>query len=447
MPQFRRLCLLICSLGLAWVPTLLWGQTPMQQTCAGERLSFPTSIATKLGRIERWEWNFGDPASGAANTSTERIPSHTFAEPGEYLVSLFLETDRGIADTIRTRVLVLPRPTATFRLLDSCARDTLRLLAPAAGRYDQLRWYLNDQPLALNRSSVAHPLPQAGRYVVSLYVVDSLGCRAMSRQYLRWPLTPPPPAVQGDTVCFGEAAQLEGRAAPGSYLQWLQRDESGTFTRLSQQPRLQTLPLSFSTTYYAQAIDSLSGCASRPVAGLAMVHRAATGRILYRIRNPEQIPAEVSFQAKLPSEPLHYQWDFGDDSGSQSPQPVHRYTQPGAYRVRAFLHYAHGCEITLQSQVHIMAPPVVALPSSFSPNGDGFNDTFALEHVRVKNLWLRIFDRRGQLVFETRDPAFVWDGRGLTGRLVPEGLYVCLIEGRDPSGQPIEQRETLTIIR
>lgn len=37
---------------------------------------------------ENWQWNFGDPASGASNTSTLQNPSHTFSGPGVYTVSL-----------------------------------------------------------------------------------------------------------------------------------------------------------------------------------------------------------------------------------------------------------------------------------------------------------------------------------------------------------------------
>ena len=45
-----------------------------------------TDIST--GGATSWLWNFGDPASGAANTSTERNPTHTFIGTGDVPVSL-----------------------------------------------------------------------------------------------------------------------------------------------------------------------------------------------------------------------------------------------------------------------------------------------------------------------------------------------------------------------
>jgi gliding motility-associated-like protein len=400
-----------------------------------------------MGQIERWEWDFGDPSSGADNTSMAREPSHNFQEPGEYLVSLLIQTDRGITDTIRTLVIVEPPPDATFLLTDSCARDTLRLLAPGVSSTSSLRWYLNDVALPDSQPSLSHRLTQRGAFVISLYVADTLGCQAMSRQYIRWPLTPPSPSAVADTVCLGEEATLQGKETPGGYLQWYERHASGDLEPLGQGQTFRTPPLSFSQTYYTRAVDSLSGCTSPLVANLALVHTANGGRITYRIETPERLPTRVAFRAQVPTEPLHYQWDFHHDSGSQSAQPVHTFTDPGDYDVQATLHYPSGCEVTLHNRIHIEAPPSIALPSAFSPNNDGFNDTFSLEYAAVQSLHVRIYDRRGQLVYETQNPHFVWDGIGLTGQLVREGIYVCLIEGRDQSGSPIEKKETLTVIR
>lgn len=48
------------------------------------------------------EWNFGDPASGAANTSTLPDPTHTFSAPGTYTVTLDVTTPNGIITTTET---------------------------------------------------------------------------------------------------------------------------------------------------------------------------------------------------------------------------------------------------------------------------------------------------------------------------------------------------------
>ena len=69
------------------------------------------------------------------------------------------------------------------------------------------------------------------------------------------------------------------------------------------------------------------------------------------------------------------------------------------------------------------------LPNVFTPNNDNINDVFiAYNPGRVTRVNMQIFNRWGQLVFETTDPDINWDGRNMnTGRFVPTGVYyyVC----------------------
>ncbi len=447
MPVFRRLCLWICLSAIAWAPCRLWAQHSQQKACAGEAVAFPTQISAQLGQIVRWSWHFDDPSSGADNQSQLRQPSHVFAQPGTYRVSLTIETKRGISDTIFTMVDVLPPPQVSIHLPDSCPRDTLTLEVESDRPLAKVRWQLAGEWLPDSQSMLRYaPVGRANLDFV-IYVRDSLGCKAKTHRRVPWPLTPPPPQVQGDTVCFGEQAHLKAQAPPGTSLQWLTRDARDSLIFLSVGGEWTTPPLSFSRTYYARAIDSSSQCPGPRAATLALVLQAEAGRLVHRVLNPEHLPAQVAFRAMMPIQPLHYQWDFGDGSSSQQAAPDHTYPQPGRYEVSTTLTYQHGCEITLRTPIYLKAPPAIALPSAFSPNGDGFNDTFAMEHVAMQSFHLRIFDRRGQLVFETRDPDFRWDGKTLYGSMVREGIYICLIEGKDLAGKPLKQKENLTIIR
>ncbi|MCK6694251.1 MAG: PKD domain-containing protein, partial [Thermoanaerobaculia bacterium] len=43
----------------------------------------------------QWQWDFGDPASGASNNSAEKYPSHTFSAPGGYEVCLTVSNQYG----------------------------------------------------------------------------------------------------------------------------------------------------------------------------------------------------------------------------------------------------------------------------------------------------------------------------------------------------------------
>ncbi len=68
--------------------------------------------------------------------------------------------------------------------------------------------------------------------------------------------------------------------------------------------------------------------------------------------------------------------------------------------------------------------PVYELPNAFTPNGDGQNDFFNPFPYRfVERIDMQIYNRWGQLVFETEDPDINWDGTNLNGDNLAEGTY------------------------
>ncbi len=74
--------------------------------------------------------------------------------------------------------------------------------------------------------------------------------------------------------------------------------------------------------------------------------------------------------------------------------------------------------------------PIYELPNTFTPNGDGQNDVFKPYPYRfVDRIELQVFNRWGELVFETTEPAINWDGRNLNGDSLAEGVYyyTCLV--------------------
>ena len=75
--------------------------------------------------------------------------------------------------------------------------------------------------------------------------------------------------------------------------------------------------------------------------------------------------------------------------------------------------------------------PEFDLPNVFTINGDGINDFFKAIRVKyIKDIELKIYNRWGQLVHETSDPYFTWDGKVLqTKMLCSEGtyFYVCKV--------------------
>ncbi len=84
----------------------------------------------------------------------------------------------------------------------------------------------------------------------------------------------------------------------------------------------------------------------------------------------------------------------------------------------------NGNESLPSNQVCVTNCPIYDLPNAFTPNGDRQNDLFVPRGLCfVERVDFKIFNRWGQLVFESTDPALNWDGANLNGEALPSGTY------------------------
>ncbi|MBO9660828.1 MAG: gliding motility-associated C-terminal domain-containing protein, partial [Chitinophagaceae bacterium] len=70
----------------------------------------------------------------------------------------------------------------------------------------------------------------------------------------------------------------------------------------------------------------------------------------------------------------------------------------------------------------------VHVPNTFTPNGDGVNDTWYIPALSAyPNFELAVYDRWGHLVFQAKKSNVHWDGRS-KGQLLPMGVYVYILD-------------------
>ncbi len=109
---------------------------------------------------------------------------------------------------------------------------------------------------------------------------------------------------------------------------------------------------------------------------------------------------------------------------------------------------AAGCWSVDSVYVTVVPITQLLLPTAFSPNGDGVNDVFRI----VKNMNIRtlkafsIFNRWGQLVFQTTDVTQGWDGT-YRGRTQPLGTYVWMVRAITKDGEELNESGNVTLLR
>jgi gliding motility-associated-like protein len=107
----------------------------------------------------------------------------------------------------------------------------------------------------------------------------------------------------------------------------------------------------------------------------------------------------------------------------------------------------NGCTASDNIFIKVFGNPEVYVPNSFTPNGDGKNDVLKpLGFGLKKILYFKIFNRYGQLVFETNNLGTGWDGI-FKGKAQPSGTYTYMVKVINYRDWPVEQKGTVILIR
>ncbi|MBU3661108.1 MAG: PKD domain-containing protein [Flavobacteriales bacterium] len=132
-----------------------------------------------------------------------------------------------------------------------------------------------------------------------------------------------------------------------------------------------------------------------------------------------------------------YEWNFGDGSTSDLLSPSHIYnnTEIG-YTVTLTATNAAGCTDVHSVSIGSTDGLVYYIPNTFTPDGDGFNQTFQpvfTSGFDPYNFQMLIYNRWGELIFESYDASKGWDGSyGTEGGLVEDGTYTYKITFKNP---------------
>lgn len=116
---------------------------------------------------------------------------------------------------------------------------------------------------------------------------------------------------------------------------------------------------------------------------------------------------------------------------------------PGRYHVSATDH--KGCKATAFLDVPTGCN-AADIPSAFSPNGDGMNDILYVRGQHVKDMLLRIYNRWGQLVFESTDIKRGWDGK-YKGSEAPVEAYGYVLSVVFENNEAFKKQGNITILR
>ncbi|MCB0738539.1 MAG: gliding motility-associated C-terminal domain-containing protein, partial [Bacteroidetes bacterium] len=127
------------------------------------------------------------------------------------------------------------------------------------------------------------------------------------------------------------------------------------------------------------------------------------------------------------------------------------YKQPFNYQVKAIENGAFG-DTSVSNIILVEPVPTAFAPSAFSPNNDGVNDEFLIKGWALKEAQdlsgfrLQVFNRWGQMIYESTDVDKGWDGT-FNGTECPVGVYIYLAQIAGTNGEVFFLKGNVTLVK
>ena len=148
-------------------------------------------------------------------------------------------------------------------------------------------------------------------------------------------------------------------------------------------------------------------------------------------------------------------WMFDDGDSTTTTSPFHKFPEVGKYNTTLMVKSINGCWDTASYLISIIDEYTFYAPTAITPDNDGLNEVFYVtgENISPKNFHLFIYDRWGEIIFETdkynpENPSeFSWNGRVKNNTIAPVGVYTWLVKYKDTGGIAHDKTGSLTLIR
>ena len=307
-------------------------------------------------------WDFGDPGSGANNTSTLMNPTHVYSGVGPFNVNLQVTSGAGcVHDTTIVMNNIHPQPIANFSANKTsvCIGETINftdLSNGLDGTVNQWRWDFGDASTSTVQNPT-HAYVINNNYTVSLYIINSNGCNSDTMRQVMTVLDPPvadfsfgAPDCATKDVTFTDASN----APVGSLTTWTWDFNDGTPLVVNNTNAPFTHVFALTGTYNVVLIVTTNnGCNSAPKSLPVDIHplprpNFSFDKIFYCIPNATVTFNNTSTIADGTENAFTYLWNFGDiasglNNSSVAKTPTHYYLTQGPYNVNLQVTSGNGC--------------------------------------------------------------------------------------------------------
>ena len=405
-----------------------------------------------LQKGKTFVWDFGDGTPRFTTTSFNA--SHTYNAVGTYLVTLIAidSATCNIADTAYLTIRAGDNiatidfvPTKTGLCTDLSYLFTNTSTASTAPfKPNSFTWDFGDGSprIKAGTNAVTHTYAGPGTYIVKLILVDSAFCNSPDSLEKTIRLSPIVKA-QFNTPpegCVPYNAVFENTSAGGLNFLWDFGD--GTTSTADNPTHLYSSVGSYIVKLYA--FDSTSCNKIDSTTFTISVVPIPVAAFTFSPNPPQENTFTQFTNQSLGA--TNYIWYFGDGDSSVDVNPKHLFNATGTYDVCLVAINAAGCRDTVCLPVNAVINPLLDVPSAFTPGKFGVNSIVSVKGFGIKEMQWNIYNRWGQKVFESTNPANGWDGY-FKGKLQAMDVYTYTLDVIFSDGTKIRKAGDITLIR
>jgi gliding motility-associated-like protein len=399
-----------------------------------------------------YEWDFGD---GTGGITTRPDTAHTYTAVGNYRARLISVDPNScnLRDTVYKTIRVRSdRATLAFTGIKQPPCTNLSYLftnnsVPAPGKSfsaTSFQWDFGDNSPLVTAGTAPQLKTYAGpgNYNVKLILTDTNFCNAPDTVTKLFRVAPFVRAsFEVPNGCAPYQAQFNNTSLAGISFQWSFGDAGATSTDMNPS-YLYSQPGNYNVVLIAN--DSNTCNKTDTFRFTLKVLPAPTAAFTYAPQPvQENTPTQFTNQSLGA---VKYEWDFGDGENSDQANPLHQFNSTDTFDVCLVALNEVGCADTFCLRVPALVAPLLDVPNALTPNGDGRNDKVFVRGFGIKTIVWRIYNRFGQMVFQTNNRNEGWDGK-YKGVVQPMDAYAYTLEVETSEGKKVRKQGDITLIR
>ncbi len=408
-----------------------------------------------------YEWNFGD---GSATVATKNFSiNHVFNDVGTYQVMLvgIDSSTCNVRDTVYLHVRVRNDEafvSFTSAKLQPCQSLSYQFvntstLAPTSKPFtnQSFIWDFGDGTprIVSGQGNITHSFAAAGTYKVRLILPDTNYCNAPDSMMVSLHVAPLVKAIIGtDAIgCFPDPAVFENNSLAGQDFFW---DFGDGTPRVKDNNQQVSHAYAAAGNYHVQlvAIDTSTCNRIDSTATDISITAKPSASFTYSPATPqENFP--YTFSNTSSPDATRFKWIFGDGDSLNTINRGnidHLFNTSGTFNVLLVAYNSGGCADTASARVIAIIVPRLDLPNAFTPLSHSLNGTIYVRGFGIGKMKWRIYNRVGNLVFESDSPSAGWDGR-FKGVIQPMDVYAYTLEVEFTDGTRATKKGDITLIR